>query len=68
MGSPPHKAILLDATSEHIGVGYIYAPSSQLGYQHYWTTDVASSEGDRVAPPSTCDPVFFQILLPIIKK
>jgi uncharacterized protein YkwD len=34
LGSPPHAAILLDASAFEVGVGYYYQPGSP--YTHYW--------------------------------
>jgi uncharacterized protein YkwD len=34
MGSPPHRANILDSGMREIGVGYLWLPG---GYGHYWT-------------------------------
>jgi uncharacterized protein YkwD len=34
MGSPPHRANILDPAMREIGVGYLWLPG---GYGHYWT-------------------------------
>lgn len=44
MGSPPHRANILDPGMREIGVGYIWLPG---GYGHYWTITL----GERQLEP-----------------
>lgn len=43
MGSPLHKAVLLDGVYEEIGVGFVYDDTTK--YHNYWTVNLAIPKG-----------------------
>jgi uncharacterized protein YkwD len=66
MGSPGHRANILDPLFEHVGVGYTY--QNMPVFDHYWTVDFGATDDPRDPPLSTCDPDFYRIPFPIVKK
>lgn len=66
MNSSGHRAILLGANYEHIGIGYALA--SGTSYIHFWTADLGSTSDSRHAPLSECDPGFYRTFHPIVMK
>jgi uncharacterized protein YkwD len=48
MSSPPHKAIILSATFQDFGVGYVRDATSRWG--HYWTVDFGRRRTWRETP------------------
>jgi uncharacterized protein YkwD len=66
MGSAGHRANILNAGYEHLGVGYTYQDMPL--YDHYWTVDFGATNDPRDPPFTSCDPGFYQIRFPIVKK
>jgi uncharacterized protein YkwD len=66
MNSPGHKARLLDANYEHIGIGHAYDLNTDHWY--YWTADLGSTLESRQSPSLKCDPAFYFLFLSLIKK
>lgn len=66
MGSAGHRANILNAGFEHLGVGYTYQDMPL--YDHYWTVDFAATNDSRDPPFTSCDPGFFRMPFPIVNK
>lgn len=71
MGSAGHRANILDTLFEHLGVGYTYLDNPSVpgpGFDHYWTVDFGATDDPRDPPLATCDPGFYQMPFPLVKK
>lgn len=69
MGSAGHRANILNAGYEHLGVGYKYQDMPPYpGYDHYWTVNFGATNDPRDPPFTSCDPGFYQIRFPIVMK
>jgi len=67
MLSPSHRGNILSENIEHVGVGFTYLDTPSF-YDHFWTVDFAATNDARDPPFTSCDPGFYQIPFPIVKK
>jgi uncharacterized protein YkwD len=54
MASPGHRANILGADFEQLGVGYSYADGTQ--YEHYWSQSFGAAVDGGELPPGGCHP------------
>ena len=66
MNSPGHKARLLDEKYEHIGVGFIYDPST--AHWFYWAADLGTTAENLQFPALDCDSGFYNLFLAIMQQ
>jgi len=67
MISQGHRDNILSENIEHLGVGYTYLDTLSV-YDHFWTVDFAATDNPRDPPFTSCDPGFYQMPFPIVKK
>lgn len=57
---------ILNPSFEHLGVGYTYL--DQPIWDHYWSVTFGATDGSRDPPLTSCDPGFYRIPFPVVKK
>jgi uncharacterized protein YkwD len=57
---------ILNPIFDHLGVGYTY--QDMPIFDHYWTVDFGATDDPRDPPLASCDPGFYQIPFPLVKK
>lgn len=67
MGSPgTNRDNILNPAFEHLGVGYTFDGSGF--WVHYWVVVFGATAGPRDPPLASCDPGFFRMPFPVVKK
>jgi hypothetical protein len=67
MGAPGiYRDNILNPSFEHLGVGYSYL--DQPIWDHYWSVTFGATDGSRDPPLTSCDPGFYRMPFPIVKK